>query len=149
MFYKQNMTFLQGIQDNVEILLEIIRIYCRRYIPPSSDMVQHCIEMGFTERDARQALRTTRNNYTAACEWLVTNCSKSMCDSDRDAAITSAKNTDGLPLDSPILKALMTSPHVQMSLTNPQTLIGKFLIERGEGCGILILDFLFSISSDT
>lgn len=117
------MTFLQGIQDNVEILLEIIRIYCRRYIPPSSDMVQHCIEMGFTERDARQALRSTRNNYTAACEWLVTNCSKSMC--DRDATLTLTKNADGLPLDSPILKALMTSPHVQMSLTNPQTLIGN------------------------
>lgn len=91
-------------------------------------MIQHCIEMGFMESDARVALRTTRNNYTAACEWLTTNCNSktNQVDCTTNGASLSqllVKCADGLSHDSPILKALMISPHVQMSLSNPQTFI--------------------------
>lgn len=35
------------------------------------------------------------------------------------------ESNDGLPSDSPILKALLSSPHVQSSLSNPKMFIGN------------------------
>lgn len=101
--------------DNIEALLEIIKIHCQRDIPPSPEMVQLIIDMGFDEAMAREALRATKNNQAAACEWLVGNRTK----------IYMAEQTDGLPADSPILMALLASPHVQLSLSNPKIFLGK------------------------
>lgn len=101
--------------ENIESLLEIIKIYCQREIPPPSEMIQLIIDMGFDEATARQALSATKNNQAAACEWLVGSRIK----------IYMAEQTDGLPNDSPILMALLASPHVQLSLSNPKMFLGK------------------------
>lgn len=103
------------MRDRIESLLDIIRIYCQRDIPPSNEMIRLIIDMGFDEASAREALRASKNHQSYACEWLVGNRSK----------IHQAEQIDGLPLDSPILKALLGSPHVQMSLSCPKMFIGK------------------------
>lgn len=72
--------------------------------------------MGFEEKDVLNALRITRNNQAAACEWLCGN---------RSTSLTELR--DGLSPESPILKAMMESPQVQMSLSNPKMFIGKFI----------------------
>lgn len=97
-------------------MLEIIRIYCQRDLPPPPEMVQFIVGMGFDEVTAREALKITRNHQGNACEWLVGDRSK----------INQFEQNDGLPCDSPILTALLSSPHVQLSLSNPKIFIGMF-----------------------
>lgn len=104
------------MKDNIESLLEIIRIYCQRDLPPPPEMIQFIVAMGFDEATAREALKITRNHQTNACEWLVGDRSK----------INQFEQNDGLPCDSPILTALLSSPHVQLSLSNPKIFIGKY-----------------------
>lgn len=108
------------IKDNVESLLEIIRIYCQRDLPPPPEMIQFIVGMGFDEATAREALKITKNHQSNACEWLVGDRSK----------INQYEQSDGLPSDSPILAALLCSPHVQLSLSNPKIFIGKFQLRR-------------------
>lgn len=78
-------------------------------------MIRLIIDMGFDEASAREALRASKNHQSYACEWLVGNRSK----------FYQTEQIDGLPLDSPILAALLGSPHVQMSLSSPKMFIGK------------------------
>lgn len=80
-------------------------------------MIRLICDMGFAERDVVEALRLTKNNHSAACDWLIGNRTKSMRDTDGDA--------NGLAEDSPILRALLQSSHVQLSLSNPKIFIGK------------------------
>lgn len=103
------------MHHKIESLLDIIRIYCSRDIPPSNEMIRLIIDMGFDEASAREALRASKNHQSHACEWLIGNRTK----------IHQSEQIDGLPLDSPILKALLGSPHVQMSLSSPKMFIGK------------------------
>lgn len=103
------------IKDNIESLLEIIRIYCQRDLPPPAEMIQFIVGMGFDEATAYEALKITKNHQSNACEWLVGDRSK----------IHQFEQNDGLPTDSPILAALLTSPHIQLSLSNPKIFIGK------------------------
>lgn len=105
-------------KDNIESLLEIIRIYCQRELPAPPEMVQMIVEMGFDEASAREALKITKNHQSYACEWLVGNRSK----------IGQFEQIDGLSSDSPILAALLNSPQVQLSLSNPKIFIGKQFI---------------------
>lgn len=107
--------FQSTVKNKIESLLDIIHIYCQRDIPPSNEMIRLIIDMGFDEASAREALRASKNHQSYACEWLVGNRSK----------IHQTEQIDGLPLDSPILKALLGSPHVQMSLSSPKMFIGK------------------------
>jgi len=53
-------------RENIEALLEIIRIYSARDIPASNEMIASITEMGFSEAEAREALKATRNNKPAA-----------------------------------------------------------------------------------
>lgn len=78
-------------------------------------MIQLITDMGFDEATAREALRAARNRQSYACEWLIGNRSK----------IHRAEQSEGLPDDSPILSALLSSPHVQLSLSNPKMFIGN------------------------
>lgn len=103
------------VRDNVESLLEIVRIYCQQDLPPPPEMVQFIVGMGFDEATARDALKITKNHQSNACEWLVGDRSK----------INQFEQSDGLPHDSPILTALLTSPHIQLSFSNPKMFIGK------------------------
>lgn len=114
-FNEISFVFQSSAKDKIESLLEIIRIYCQRDIPPSNEMIRLIIDMGFDEASAREALRASKNHQSYACEWLVGNRNK----------IHQTEQIDGLPLDSPILKALLASPHVQMSLSSPKMFIGK------------------------
>lgn len=102
-------------KDNIEALLEIIRIYCQRDLVPPPEMVQFIVAMGFDEMSAREALKLTKNHQTNACAWLVGDRSK----------VNQIEQCDGLASDSPILAALLNSPHVQLSFSNPKIFIGK------------------------
>lgn len=101
-------------KDYIETLLEIIRIHSQRDLPVCDEMVAKLLEMGFDEEEVREALKITQNNQAAACEWLIGSRSKSL-----------TELRDGLPQDSPILKALLASPQVQISLGNPKMLLGE------------------------
>uniref|UniRef100_A0A8D8FRV0 Ubiquitin-associated domain-containing protein 1 n=1 Tax=Culex pipiens TaxID=7175 RepID=A0A8D8FRV0_CULPI len=105
-------TKFQRKLDNVETLLDIIRQYSDRDVFPAPDMVATIVEMGFEEKSVREALVATRNNQSAACEWLLGNRSKSL-----------TELADGLPQDSPILQVLLASSQVQISLGNPKMFI--------------------------
>lgn len=98
--------------DHVEVLLDVIRQYSDRDVYPTQEMVASIVEMGFNEKNVREALVATRNNQAAACEWLLGNRSKSL-----------TELRDGLPQDSPILQVLLASPQVQISLGNPKMFI--------------------------
>ena len=102
-------------KDYIETLLEIIRLHAQRDLPVCDEMVAKLTEMGFVEDDVREALKITQNNQAAACEWLIGSRSKSL-----------TELRDGLPADSPILRALLASPQVQISLGNPKMLLGEW-----------------------
>ncbi|XP_031630692.1 ubiquitin-associated domain-containing protein 1 [Contarinia nasturtii] len=112
-----------SIKDNIESLLEIIRIYCQRDLPPPAEMIQFIVGMGFDEATAYEALKITKNHQSNACEWLVGDRSK----------IHQFEQIDGLPTDSPILAALLTSPHIQLSLSNPKIFIAYLSILEDYG----------------
>lgn len=57
-----------------------------------------------------EALRVTENNYANACNYLMR---------------THKNYNDGLLKDSPMLQALITSPHIQLSFSSPKIFIGK------------------------
>uniref|UniRef100_A0A1B0CN76 Putative ubiquitin-associated domain-containing protein 1 isoform x1 n=1 Tax=Lutzomyia longipalpis TaxID=7200 RepID=A0A1B0CN76_LUTLO len=99
-------------RDKIEILLEIVRLHAQRDLPAPPETVTKIIEMGFPEAEVREALKRTQNNQAAACEWLVGSRSRSLTDL-----------RDGLPTDSPVLQALLTSPQVQISLGNPKMFV--------------------------
>lgn len=108
-----------------------MRIYCQKDIPPPDDMVRLIKDMGFDEPDVIEALKITKNNYSAACDWLIGNRATLTLHQRRTkgsaAADVSNNGLDGLPADSPILRALLSSPNVQLSLSNPKIFLGKNL----------------------
>ncbi|XP_055319005.1 uncharacterized protein LOC129576911 [Sitodiplosis mosellana] len=112
-----------SIKDNIESLLEIIRIYCQRDLPPPAEMIQFIVGMGFDEATAYEALKITKNHQSNACEWLVGDRSK----------INQFEQNDGLPNGSPILAALLNSPHIQLSLSNPKIFIAYLSILEDYG----------------
>uniref|UniRef100_A0A182QUM5 UBA domain-containing protein n=1 Tax=Anopheles farauti TaxID=69004 RepID=A0A182QUM5_9DIPT len=99
-------------QENIAALLEIVRLYSEKSVVPVPELVASIAEMGFEEETVREALIATHNNQTAACEWLLGNRAKSV-----------QGVNDGLPDESPILRVLMGSPQVQISLGNPKMFI--------------------------
>uniref|UniRef100_A0A182NFH0 UBA domain-containing protein n=1 Tax=Anopheles dirus TaxID=7168 RepID=A0A182NFH0_9DIPT len=98
--------------ENVAALLEIVRLYSEKSVVPVPELVASIAEMGFEEETVREVLIATHNNQTAACEWLLGNRTKSV-----------QGVNDGLPDESPILRVLMGSPQVQISLGNPKMFI--------------------------
>uniref|UniRef100_A0A182XX00 UBA domain-containing protein n=1 Tax=Anopheles stephensi TaxID=30069 RepID=A0A182XX00_ANOST len=99
-------------RENVAALLEIVRLYSEKTVVPDPELVSSIAEMGFKEDNVREALIATHNNQAAACEWLLGNRAKSV-----------QGVNDGLPAESPILRVLMGSPQVQISLGNPKMFI--------------------------
>lgn len=65
-----------------------------------------------------QALKKTCNNKAAACEWLCGN---------RTGSLVELR--EGLAQDSPILKTILQLPQVQLSLSNPEILLGELKIQ--------------------
>ncbi|XP_005184902.2 ubiquitin-associated domain-containing protein 1 isoform X1 [Musca domestica] len=107
--------------ENIAALLEIVRIYSYRDIPPTPDAVQTLVEMGFQESDVIEALKKTCNNKAAACEWLCGN---------RTGSLVELR--EGLAQDSPILKTILQLPQVQLSLSNPEILLAFLAILENE-----------------
>ncbi|XP_073846874.1 kip1 ubiquitination-promoting complex subunit 2 isoform X2 [Musca autumnalis] len=107
--------------ENIAALLEIVRIYSYRDIPPTPDAVQTLVEMGFQESDVIEALKKTCNNKAAACEWLCGN---------RTGSLVELR--EGLAQDSPILKTILQLPQVQLSLSNPDILLAFLAILENE-----------------
>lgn len=68
--------------------------------------------MGFSKEDVINALKFTGNNYADACKLLMR---------------THNNYNDGLLKDSPMLKALIISPHIQLSFSSPKIFIGNIL----------------------
>lgn len=56
--------------DYVEALLDIIRQFSDRDVYPTPEMVASIVEMGFNEKNVREALVATRNNQAAAVSCL-------------------------------------------------------------------------------
>ncbi|XP_067628098.1 ubiquitin-associated domain-containing protein 1 isoform X2 [Eurosta solidaginis] len=110
-----------SIVENTEALLEIVRIYSHRDIPPTTETISSLVEMGFEEAEVLIALKNTCNNKAAACEWLCGN---------RTGSLIELR--EGLSQDSPILKAILEMPQVQMNLSNPKILIAFLSILENE-----------------
>uniref|UniRef100_A0A1I8PEI9 UBA domain-containing protein n=1 Tax=Stomoxys calcitrans TaxID=35570 RepID=A0A1I8PEI9_STOCA len=107
--------------ENIAALLEIVRIYSYRDIPPTPDAVETLVEMGFQESDVIQALKKTCNNKAAACEWLCGN---------RTGSLVELR--EGLSQDSPILKTILQLPQVQLNLSNPKIFLAFLAILENE-----------------
>lgn len=126
--------------NNIESLLEIIRIYGQRNSPPSAEAIQLFIDMGFEEALAREALRVVGNHHSLACEWLVGNRSKVAFD-----------RSDGSPFDLHVLKILLDSPHIQLGLSSPKIFFGLYIVlilqSRCIVCRCLLKIFSSSIFS--
>ncbi|XP_050324084.1 ubiquitin-associated domain-containing protein 1 isoform X1 [Bactrocera neohumeralis] len=110
-----------SIVENTEALLEIVRIYSHRDMPPTPETINSLVEMGFEETEVLKALKKTCNNKAAACEWLCGN---------RTGSLIELR--EGLSQDSPILKAILEMPQVQMNLSNPKILIAFLSILENE-----------------
>ncbi|CAD7011892.1 ubiquitin-associated domain-containing protein 1 isoform X1 [Ceratitis capitata] len=110
-----------SIVENTEALLEIVRIYSHREMPPTPETISSLVEMGFEETEVLKALKKTCNNKAAACEWLCGN---------RTGSLIELR--EGLSQDSPILKAILEMPQVQMNLSNPKILIAFLSILENE-----------------
>lgn len=106
-------TTLKEVVENTAALMEIVRIYSHRDSPPSDEIVESLTDMGFEEAAVLAALKKTGNNKASACEWL--------CD-NRSGSVIELR--EGLAPDSPILKAILEMPQVQMTLSNPKTFLG-------------------------
>lgn len=104
-------TFPQRTKKNIQALLEIIRIYSYKHITTKSNLKEVIWNMGFSKQVVKDALKVTENNYADACKWLMR---------------THDNYNDGLLKDSPILKALIISPHIQLSFSSPKIFIGKW-----------------------
>ncbi|BFZ20870.1 hypothetical protein BsWGS_23910 [Bradybaena similaris] len=93
-------------------ILETIRAFQHREFRPNPRALQNLIEMGFIEKEAVYALRMSRNNQDAACDWLL---------SDRKE--TPETIDQGLDPNSPVYKAILAHPNVQLGLNNPRCLL--------------------------
>ncbi|CAG5118123.1 unnamed protein product [Candidula unifasciata] len=93
-------------------ILETIRAFQHKEFRPDPHALQNLIEMGFIEKEAVHALRMSRNNQSAACDWLL---------SDRKE--TPETVDQGLDPNSPVYKAILAHPNVQLGLNNPRCLL--------------------------
>ncbi|KAK6979770.1 ubiquitin-associated domain-containing protein 1 [Biomphalaria glabrata] len=93
-------------------ILETIRAFQRREFRPNPIALQNLLEMGFAEKEAIHALRLSRNSQEAACDWLL---------SDKKERPDSIDQ--GLDPNSPVYKAILAHPSVQLGLNSPRCLL--------------------------
>ncbi|KZC11611.1 Ubiquitin-associated domain-containing protein 1 [Dufourea novaeangliae] len=96
----------------VDLLLESFHHYKKMDFKPNPKAIQLLLEMGFDEKNIIDALKVTGNDQTNACEWLLGERRRSLQDLG-----------EGLNPDNAVYKAIMNSPHIQLSLTNPKMLL--------------------------
>lgn len=116
-------SIFQSIKDKVEGLLEIVRFYSDKNDESNGlqDSINTLINMGFQMEEIQQALRYTCNsnptaNYShkAVCEWLLENSSSSQ---------NSNALREAIFVETHILKILLSTPQIQMSLSSPKFFI--------------------------
>ncbi|XP_064649916.1 ubiquitin-associated domain-containing protein 1-like isoform X2 [Lineus longissimus] len=107
--HQRTMSKMPGKVSNI---LESYRAMKRREFRPNQRAQQNLTEMGFEIKDVREALLATGNNEDAACEWLL---------GDRKAP-PPEDSQEGLDVDGPIYKAIMSNPVVQLGLNNRRSL---------------------------
>ncbi|XP_052788907.1 ubiquitin-associated domain-containing protein 1-like [Mya arenaria] len=96
----------------VSNILQSLRAYRKREFKPNQKTLQSLVEMGFEETDCINALRSTRNDGDAACEMLINN--KKPAPEEVD---------EGMDRESPLFRAIMSNPAVQLGLNNPRCLL--------------------------
>ncbi|RUS83261.1 hypothetical protein EGW08_008984 [Elysia chlorotica] len=103
-----------GVQEGPKFknILETIRAFQKREFRPNARALQKLLEMGFSEKEAIQALRISRNNQDSACDWLLSERSEGPEVIDR-----------GLEPNSPVYKAILANPNVQLGLNSPRCLL--------------------------
>lgn len=103
-----------GVEEGPKFknILETIRAFQKREFRPNARALQKLMEMGFSEKEAIQALRISRNNQDAACDWLLSERSERPEVVDR-----------GLEPNSPVYKAILANPNVQLGLNSPRCLL--------------------------
>lgn len=109
-------SFSQSIKEKVAGLLEIVRYYSEKNDESNGlqDTINTLINMGFPMDEIQQALRMSSNNQTMACEWLL-----------EHSANTQNSNAlrESIFVESHILKILLSTPQIQMSLSSPKFFI--------------------------
>ncbi|EFN87362.1 Ubiquitin-associated domain-containing protein 1 [Harpegnathos saltator] len=120
----------KNLVNIVELLLESFRQYRRMEFKSNKRALRSLVEMGFKEKDIIGALKITGNDQANACEWLLGERRRSLQDLD-----------EGLEVDGPIYKAIMSNPHIQLSLTNPRMLLAYLsMIESPASTNVWIND---------
>ncbi|KAK2577325.1 hypothetical protein KPH14_003454 [Odynerus spinipes] len=102
----------ENLINIVNLLLESFRQYKKLNFKPNQKLIESLLEMGFEEKDIIGALKVTGNNQSNACEWLLGERRPSLQDLDV-----------GLDPEGSIYKAIMSNPHIQLSLTNSKMLL--------------------------
>ncbi|XP_037928206.1 ubiquitin-associated domain-containing protein 1-like [Teleopsis dalmanni] len=110
-----------SVLENIAALLEIVRIFSHRDVPPRLDIVNEIVEMGFERNDVFTALKKTCNNKAAACEFLC---------GIRSPSLLELK--EGLAHNSPLLKSILEMPQVQINLGNPKIFLTFLSILENE-----------------
>nr|XP_020650629.1 ubiquitin-associated domain-containing protein 1 [Pogona vitticeps] len=108
-------------EETKDELTEIFKkIRRKREFRPDPRAVIALMEMGFDEREVVDALRVNNNQQNAACEWLL-----------GDRKPTPEDLEKGIDPTSPLFQAILENPVVQLGLTNPKTLLGKWCCYGG------------------
>lgn len=94
-------------------ILQAFRTLRKKKFKPNSQAMLNLMEMGFEEAEVVEALRVSRNEQNAACEWLL---------GDRKTRPQDVE-PEGLDPSSQMYKALVTNPNVQLGLNNPRCLL--------------------------
>ncbi|XP_018306539.1 ubiquitin-associated domain-containing protein 1 [Mycetomoellerius zeteki] len=114
----------------IELLLQSFRQWKRMEFKPNKRAMRSLVEMGFEEKNVIGALKVTGNDQANACEWLLGERRRSLQDLD-----------EGLEFDGLIYKAIMSNPHIQLSLTRPKMLLAYLsMIETPASANVWIND---------
>jgi Kip1 ubiquitination-promoting complex protein 2 len=93
-----------------------VRYYSEKNEQPTTvqDTKNSLCQMGFDMVDIDEALRITSNNQTKACEWLLEH---------RSNISNSHALRESIFVESHILKILLLTPQIQMTLSQPKFFI--------------------------
>lgn len=105
--------------EKVKKMLEGFRTYRRKNFRPNPKALKTLIEMGFAKNHALDALCIHANHQEEACEWLLSGGYNK--DPDLDLK-------DELDPESPVYKAILRNPVVQLGISNPKSLLAFLTI---------------------
>lgn len=111
---------MQSIKEKVEGLLEIVRYYSDKNDDNSTelqDTINSLVNLGFRMDDIQKALRVNGQNssHIVLCQYLLENCA--------DDPSTKNALRESIFVETHILKILLNTPQIQMSLSSPKFFI--------------------------